>query len=57
MCVELNLLHFHLVLYALYTLRCVPKFYEIHTGGGFHKSWAHGVKWRVHPNLGENAIS
>ncbi len=25
--------------------------------GGFHKSWAHGVKRRAHPNLGENAIS
>jgi hypothetical protein len=27
------------------------------TRGGFHKSWAYGVKPRVHPNLGENAIS
>jgi hypothetical protein len=25
--------------------------------GGFHKSWAHGVKCRAHPHLGENAIS
>jgi hypothetical protein len=25
--------------------------------GGFHKSWAHGQKRRVHPNMGENAIS
>jgi hypothetical protein len=25
--------------------------------GGFHKSWAHGVKRRAHPSLGENAIS
>jgi hypothetical protein len=23
--------------------------------GGFHKNWAHGVKHKVHPNLGENA--
>jgi hypothetical protein len=26
-------------------------------GGGFHKSWVHGVKRKVHPNLGENTIS
>ncbi len=25
--------------------------------GGFHKSWAHGVKRKVHSILGENAIS
>jgi hypothetical protein len=25
--------------------------------GGYHKSWAHGVKRRAHPNLGKNAIS
>jgi hypothetical protein len=25
--------------------------------GGFHKSWAQGVKRKAHPNLGENAIS
>jgi hypothetical protein len=23
--------------------------------GGFHKSWAHCVKRKAHPNLGENA--
>jgi hypothetical protein len=23
--------------------------------GGFHKSWAQGVRHRAHPNLGENA--
>jgi hypothetical protein len=23
--------------------------------GGFHKSWAQGVKRRAHPNLGKNA--
>jgi hypothetical protein len=28
-----------------------------YTKGEFHKSWAHGVKLKVHPNLGENAIS
>jgi hypothetical protein len=26
------------------------------TKGGFQKSWTHGIKHRVHPNLGENAI-
>ncbi len=30
---------------------------EIDPWGGFHKSWAHGVKRKGHPNLGENAIS
>jgi hypothetical protein len=25
--------------------------------GGFHKSWAHGLKRKAHPNLGKNAIS
>ena len=25
--------------------------------GGFHKSWAQGVKRKAHPNLIENAIS
>jgi hypothetical protein len=25
--------------------------------GGFHKSWAHGVKRKTNPNLGENLIS
>jgi hypothetical protein len=25
--------------------------------GGFHKSWAHGVNRKPHPNLGGNAIS
>jgi hypothetical protein len=27
------------------------------TKGGFYKSWAHGVKHKVHPNLSEKAIS
>jgi hypothetical protein len=27
------------------------------TWGGFHKSWANGVKRKAHPNLRENAIS
>jgi hypothetical protein len=25
--------------------------------GGFYKSWAHSLKCKVRPNLGENAIS
>jgi hypothetical protein len=30
----------------------------LHTKGGFHKSWAHGVKrLRVHPNQEENVTS
>jgi hypothetical protein len=24
--------------------------------GGFHKSWAHGVERKAHPNLGENVM-
>jgi hypothetical protein len=27
------------------------------TRGGFHKSWAQGVKRKAHPNLGEKAKS
>jgi hypothetical protein len=30
---------------------------NILSGDGFLKSWGHGVKRWVHPNLGENAIS
>jgi hypothetical protein len=26
---------------------------ETATSGGFHKSWAHGIKRNAHPNLGE----
>jgi hypothetical protein len=25
--------------------------------GGFHKSWAQGIKRKAHPSLGKNAIS
>jgi hypothetical protein len=30
---------------------------ETTTWGGFHKNWAHGVKHKAHPIMGENAIS
>jgi hypothetical protein len=39
------------------TIQQVKKNLELKSWGGFHKSWAHGLKRKAHPNLGENAIS
>ncbi len=35
----------------------LPQDSHITTRDGFHKSWVQGVKRKVHPILGENAIS
>jgi hypothetical protein len=37
-------------------LGSTPYKQEIDPRGGFHKSWAHSIKQRAHPNLVENAI-
>jgi hypothetical protein len=38
-------------------LSSTPYKQEINRWDGFQKSWAYGVNHRVHPNLGDNAIS
>jgi hypothetical protein len=54
------------LLIDIFTLRMVPIHIQssifsaisfLDGWGGFHKSWAHVVKRKAHPNLGENAIS
>jgi hypothetical protein len=42
------------ILYFYFTRK---NYFHNKNWGEFHKSWAHGLKHKGHPNLGENTIS